>query len=111
MKAKVSRTRNIAVAIMGVVILGFCAYGFGSKFVEFVYLVTSDDPAAKEGRFAVAPVMNYLFASLGFLCLMGWAAIQGMFRNIEQPGQDMLDMDAEIDKDNEDSRFTRSVVG
>lgn len=111
MQARVSRTQNIAVAIMGIVIIGFCAYGFITKFIEFVYLVTSDDPAAKEGRFAVAPVVNYLLASLGFLCLMGWAAMHGMFHNIEQPGQDMLDLDAQLDQDNDDSQFTRSVIG
>lgn len=110
MKAEVSRNQNIAVAIMGVVIIGFCAYGFGSKFYEFVYLVTSDDAAAQEGMFAVTPVVNYLLASLGFLCLMGWAACNGMFHNIEQPKQDMLDIDAEIDQGDDGSQFTGSIM-
>ena len=110
MQATVSRTQNIAVSIMGVVILGFCAYGFGSKFYELVYLVTSDESAVKEGVFAIAPVTNYLLASLGFLFLMGWAAANGMFRNIEQPKQTMLELDAMIDQDNDDSKFTKSVI-
>jgi hypothetical protein len=109
-ESKVSRGQNITVAIMAVVILGFCLYGFGSKFVELVYLVLSDDESAAEGAFAVAPVANYLLASMGFLCLLGWAAAQGMFHNIEQPKQTMLDRDAELDAENDDSRFSRSIL-
>ena len=38
-----------------------------------------------DGAFAISPILNYLLASLGFLCLFGWAAVDGMFRDIEQP--------------------------
>ena len=106
-----SRTQNITVAILAVVILGFCMYGFGSKFVELVKLVRTDDFAASEGVFAVAPIVNYLLASMGFLCLLGWAAAQGMFHNIEQPKRTMLDLDAQLDADNDDSKFSKSVIG
>jgi hypothetical protein len=109
-KVITSRGQNIAVALMAVVILGFCFYGFGSKFIEFLYLVLSDDEAAAEGVFAVTPVLNYLLASMGFLCLLGWAATHGMFHNIEQPKQTMLEVDAWLDADNDDSQFTRSVL-
>lgn len=106
-----SRTQNITVAILSVIILGFCMFGFGSKFVELVKLVWTDDVSATEGIFAVAPIVNYLLASLGFLCLMGWAATQGMFHNIEAPKQTMLDLDAQLDADNDDLKFSKSVIG
>ncbi len=106
-----ARTQNIIVAIMAVVILGFCAFGFGSKFVELVRLVQTDNFANSEGVFVVAPLVNYLLASMGFLCLLGWAAAQGMFHNIEEPKQTMLDLDAQLDADNDDSKFSKSVIG
>ena len=107
---KTSRMQNFVVAIMAVVILGFCIFGFGSKFVEFVSLVKTDNFAASEGVFAVAPIVNYLLASMGFLCLLGWAAAQGMFHNIEEPKQTMLELDAQLDAENDDARFSSSVI-
>jgi hypothetical protein len=50
-----------------------------------------------EGAFAVAPIVNYLLATTGFLFLLGWAAANGMFHNIEQPKQDMLAQEAALD--------------
>ena len=106
----VSRTQNIVVAILAVVILGFCLYGFGAKFIELVRMVRSDDEAMSEGVFAVAPLVNYLLASAGFLCLMGWAAAQGMFHNIEEPKHTMLDVDAQLDARSDDSKYSHSVL-
>ncbi len=105
-----SSVQNIAVSIMAVVILGFCAYGFGSKFIEFIHLVTTDRLAASEGIFAVAPMANYLLASAGFLCLLGWAMCQGMFRNIELPKHTMLDIDEQLDETTDSSQFSNSVL-
>ena len=67
--------------------------GFGTKFYEFVVLARGD----VEGVFAVTPVINYLMASLGFLCLLGWAAANGMFRDIEQPKLTMLENEERLD--------------
>ena len=105
-----SRAQNIAVSIMAVVILGFCCFGFGSKFVELVRLVSTDEVAATEGIFAVAPLTNYLLASGGFLCLLGWAAAHGMFRNIEKPKYTMLDEDSQLDDTTEASKYSNSVI-
>ncbi|MCA9095591.1 MAG: hypothetical protein KDA68_19060 [Planctomycetaceae bacterium] len=69
-------------------------YGFVGKLYEFFHMYRSDS----EGVFAITPMANYLFASLGFLCLMFWAAYQGMFHDIEQPKQDMLQNEAELDR-------------
>jgi len=105
-----SRTQNIAVSIMAVVILGFCCFGFGSKFIELVRLVMTDEQSATEGIFAVAPLTNYLLASGGFLCLLGWAAAQGMFRNIEKPKYTMLDIDTLLDDTTDTAKYSDSVI-
>jgi hypothetical protein len=73
--------------------LGPCFLGFGSKFVELIHVFQGD----AEGAFAVAPIVNYLLATTGFLFLLGWAAANGMFHNIEQPKQDMLAQEAALD--------------
>ena len=102
--------KNLIVLALALVILGFCFFGFGSKFVEFVRLVLSDYEAAQEGVFAVAPLINYLLASAGFLCLLGWAAAQGMFHDIEKPKQTMLDVNAQLDAHSDDAKFSSSVM-
>jgi hypothetical protein len=106
-----TRVQNYVVAALAVVILGFCVWGFGSKFVELVRLVLSDEEAQSEGIFAVTPVINYLLASLGFLCLFGWATAHDMFRNIEQPKQTMLDTEAMLDAGHDDDQYSKSVTG
>ena len=102
--------KDLAVALMAVIILGFCCFGFGSKFIELVRLVSTDELAATEGVFAVAPLSNYVFASGGFLCLLGWAAAQGMFRNIEQPKRTMLEVDQQLDEGSDAAKYSDSVV-
>ncbi len=102
--------KNRLVGAMGVVILGFCCWGFGSKFVEFVALVWGDEAVAVEGAFAVSPIVNYLLASLGFLCLFGWAAAHGMFHDIEKPKRTMLDIEEKLDAGDPEVEFTKSVL-
>jgi len=69
-------------------------YGFGTKFVELVALCRSD----MTGAFAIAPIVNYLLASAGFLLLFGWAAANGMFHDIERPKLTMLENEARLDR-------------
>ena len=102
--------KNLIIQFMSVVILGFCFFGFGSKFVELVRLVATDSVVAQEGVFAIAPLMNYLLASAGFLCLLGWAAMHGMFRDIEKPKETMLDVETRLDKDATDTKYCASVL-
>ena len=92
------------------VILPACFLGFGSKFVALVQIVRSDDRAAAEAAFAIAPMTNYLLASAGFLLLLGWAAAHGMFRDVEQPKRTMLEVDAALDARSNDSQFSRSIL-
>lgn len=70
--------------------LGPALYGFSAKFYELVALVQGD----ADGAFAIAPITNYLLASLGFACLFAWAAANGMFRDIERPKLTMLEQEA-----------------
>jgi hypothetical protein len=107
---------NTALAIM--ILIPACV-GFAWKFRELVLLYESHlasskqarlapEPApptavpeklerrhistteAEDGGFAVAPILNYLLVSLGFLLLFLAAIAHGMFRDIEQPKRDML---------------------
>lgn len=88
-----SRLRGIITMLLAVAILVPSLWGFGTKFYEFVRLARGD----VDGVFAVTPVINYLLASLGFLCLFGWAAVNGMFHDIEQPKRTMLDIEQRLD--------------
>jgi hypothetical protein len=75
-----SRKRRLLMILLALVILVPALLGFGKKFLEFLALIGDE-----EGSFAVAPVLNYLLASLGFLLLFFWAIFHGMFRDIEKP--------------------------
>jgi nitrogen fixation-related uncharacterized protein len=88
-----SELRVVVTSILAVVILGFSLYGFGSKFVEFLELARGDE----EGAFAITPVVNYLLASLGFICLFMWAVFHGMFSDIERPKHTMLENEEKLD--------------
>ena len=101
--ATASRVRNYVVFALAVVILLFSLYGFGSKFLEFVQLVRRRDV---DGVFAITPVVNYLLASLGFLCLFCWAVLGGMFHDIEKPKQTMLDNEQRLDGSSEESPYS-----
>jgi hypothetical protein len=87
------RRRQWVMLIMAVAILVPSLYGFGNKFLEFVQLYRGD----VEGVFAISPIVNYLLASLGFLFLFIWAAMHGMFRDIEQPKYTMLENEQRLD--------------
>lgn len=88
-----SRWRGITTLLLAIGILVPSLWGFGTKFIEFVALARGD----VDGVFAVTPVVNYLLASLGFLCLFGWAIAGGMFRDIEQPKRTMLEIEERLD--------------
>ena len=85
--------RHSITLLLAVLILLPSLWGFGSKFIEFLALVRGE----VDGAFAVTPIVNYLAASLGFLCLFGWAVANGMFYDIERPKQTMLENEARLD--------------
>jgi hypothetical protein len=80
--------------LLAVLILIPSGYGFVGKFIELVRVYRGES----DGAFAVAPMMNYLFASLGFGCLLLWAAAHGMFRDIEGPKYDLLVHEEMLDR-------------
>lgn len=79
--------------VFGVLILIPSILGFIMKFGELIELTKG----ASDGGFAIMPVVNYLLASLGFLCLLLWAAMNGMFRDLEHPKYTMLENERELD--------------
>lgn len=93
--SKSGSLRNKITLLLAVAILVPSLWGFGSKFREFVALASGE----VDGAFALTPVVNYLLASLGFLCLFLWAAVNGMFHDIERPKETMLENEAMLDAD------------
>ncbi len=87
------RTRFFITVILAVVILIPSMWGFVGKFIELVALVRGD----ADGAFAITPVVNYLLASLGFFCMLCWAALNGMFCDIERPKNEMLQIEQLLD--------------
>ena len=81
--------------VFGVIILIPSLMGFAMKFGE---LITLTKNVSDSGGFAITPVVNYLLASLGFFCLLLWAALNGMFHDLEQPKYNMLENERELDR-------------
>jgi hypothetical protein len=88
------RLRQFITLLLALAILVPSLFGFASKFREFVLLARGD----VDGAFAISPVMNYLLASLGFLCLFCWAVLGGMFHDIEGPKRTMLENERRLDR-------------
>ncbi|MBX3444434.1 MAG: hypothetical protein KF774_18690 [Planctomyces sp.] len=92
--ASTPRAVYITTAVLGVLILVPSLLGFINKLIEFAHVARGET----EGLFALTPMMNYVLASLGFFCLLLWAALQGMFRDIEGPKQTMLERERLLDR-------------
>ena len=84
----------VATAIIGVVVLVPSMLGFVNKLKEFAHVARG----APDGLFALTPIVNYVLASMGFFCLLIWAALQGLFRDIEAPKETMLAREALLDR-------------
>jgi hypothetical protein len=78
--------------IVGIMVLVVPA--FGLKLYELKHVF--DDDAS--GLFAATPLINYGFACLGFLCMLVWATMNGMFHDIEKPKETMLDHERMLDE-------------
>lgn len=91
--ARAARLRRWLTALLALLVLAPSLYGFTGKFVEFIRIFRGDP----SGLFAISPIMNYLLASLGFLCLFGWAMGQGTFHDIEAPKRTMLEIEEALD--------------
>lgn len=87
--------RRLWTVISITVFLGPALFGFGTKFYELVRVFQGD----ASGAFAVTPIVNYLLAGAGFVLLFGWAARNGMLRDIEKPKFQMLENERRLDRD------------
>lgn len=86
--------------LLALVILVPACLGFANKFFEFVMLFGGD----ADGAFAVTPIVNYLLAGGGFLLMFFWAALNGMFHDIEGPKHLHLEREKMLDRDYENGR-------
>ncbi len=93
-RSRTPRGVYIATAIIGVVVLIPSMVGFINKLFEFAHVAKG----APEGMFALTPIINYVLASMGFFCLLLWAAMQGMFRDVEGPKDVMLAREEQLDR-------------
>lgn len=80
--------------VLGVLILIPSMLGFVMKFRELMAITAG----GTDGGFAITPVVNYLLASAGFFFLLLWAALNGMFRDLERPKYMMLENERELDR-------------
>ena len=92
--------RGYVTLILALIILPVSLWGFGTKIAEFVMVFSGDE----EGVFTLSPLLNYLLASLGFLCLLCWAVLHGMFNDVEKPKYAMLDNERLLDGPKYDQR-------
>ena len=68
--------------------------GFANKFLDLILIAQGDE----EGAFAVTPIVNYLFATAGFLCLFVWTATRGAFENLDEPSKTMFENEQRFEK-------------
>jgi len=94
-----SRLAWVATIIFAILILIPSMLGFVMKFMELIHLSQGDT----DGGFAITPVVNYLLASAGFFFLMLWAAVNGMFNDLEKPAQLMLENEHRLDEEHSKS--------
>lgn len=93
-RTKDSRSKRISLIIIACLILIPGAYGFIEKIIQFFRTLGLERGA----DFTLIPITNYFFVAAGMACLLLWAIIQGMFRDIEAPKFDMLEREAQLDR-------------
>ena len=80
--------------IVGAAVLIPSILGFANKFLDLMIVASGDE----EGAFALTPIMNYLFATAGFFCMLMWAVTQGAFHDLNQPSHAMFENELELDR-------------
>ncbi len=89
-----SRGKRIALWIIAIFVLVPGCYGFTDKLVQFFKTLRT----VEGGHFTIIPILNYLLVAAGMTCLLIWAILHGMFRNVEGPKYTMLEREAELDR-------------
>lgn len=90
-----SRRKTLVTIFFAIIILIPSMMGFVNKFIEFIHTFRGESG----GVFAITPMANYLLASLGFLCMLIWAIVNGMFTDLEKPKEIMLERRRMLDRE------------
>lgn len=93
------RVKGIVLLVMAICILVPSMLGFFAKFIEFIHTFQQNG----DGAFAITPILNYLLASIGFFCMLVWAATNGMFVDMEGPKYSMLEQEEMLNHFNQTS--------
>ena len=88
------RIRSRVTLLLAILILVPSLWGFGSKFIEFIAIFRGE----ADGAFAIAPILTYLLASMGFLLLFLWATANGMLHDVERPKYRLLETEEQLDR-------------
>ena len=70
----------------------------GASFLYKLYEFISTASKGELPGFAVATVVSYFLATMGFLCLAVWAFLRGHYHDIEEPKLRLLETEAELDR-------------
>ena len=106
-----SRLRTWVVTGMAAIIIFITAPAFAEKIVALAELVGQvSEEGKEESAFAITPLVNYILATFGFICLGSWAAMHGMFTNVEDPKETMLDTERQLDALDNEPDYTQSVM-
>jgi hypothetical protein len=89
-----NRWQTRTTVALAILILLPSMYGFVGKFIEFIH-VFRETPG---GQFAVAPILNYLLATMGFFMMLLWASANGMFSDMERPKYTFLENEDRLDR-------------
>jgi nitrogen fixation-related uncharacterized protein len=95
-----SRGKKIFLIVFALAILAPAAYGFVEKLMLFILAVKRDLIAG----FTIVPVVNYLIVTAGMACLLIWAIVNGMFRDVEGPKYQMLEQEERLEQQERDAR-------
>ena len=92
-RIKDSRAKRITLLVIAGLILIPGAYGFIEKLIQFFRMLRID----RGVDFTLVPISNYLFVAAGMACMLVWAILHGMFRDIEAPKFDMLEREEALE--------------
>ena len=93
-RIKDSRAKRNTLLVIAAVILIPGAYGFIEKLIQFFRMLRVD----RGVDFTLVPISNYLFVAAGMACMLVWAVLHGMFRDIEAPKFDMLEREEALER-------------
>jgi len=93
-RVRTPRKKTLLITGLALIILIPAGVGFTKKLFEFFHTYSK----AEDGAFTLIPIANYLLVTAGFCCLLGWAIVHGMFRDVERPKYTMLETEAKLDR-------------